>query len=116
MSNIKDNWEKVLSILEKEVTAVSFDLWIKTLEPFEIQDNCLIIIASSETAKERCMSSHSTVLKLAIAESFDDVESFEILFIVLGHLVLNDKNKGLKRLNISANFSKPNFSNCTAGL
>lgn len=79
MSNIKDNWEKVLTILEKEVTAVSFDLWIKTLEPFEIQDNCLIIIASSETAKERCMSSHSTVLKLAIAESFDDVESFEIL-------------------------------------
>lgn len=79
MQNLKENWLKVLDSMEREVTAVSFDLWIKTLEPLEVKDNCLILIASSQTAKERCLSSHATQLKLAIGENFEDVNSFEVL-------------------------------------
>ncbi len=78
MQNLKENWNKLLDLLEKEVTAVSFDLWIKTCEPIEIKNNCLIIGASSETAKKRILELHSNQIKLAIAEAFEDVTSFEI--------------------------------------
>lgn len=78
MQNLKETWLQVLDILEREVTAVSFDLWIKTLDPLEIKNGCLIMVASSEAAKNRCLSIHSNQLKLAIAECFE-VDSFEIL-------------------------------------
>ena len=53
MQNLKENWLKVLDLLEREVTAVSFDLWIKSCEPIELKDDCLVIRANSETAKQR---------------------------------------------------------------
>ncbi|MBQ0017279.1 MAG: chromosomal replication initiator protein DnaA [Clostridiales bacterium] len=79
MQNLRENWTKVLDLLEKEVTAVSFDLWIKSLEPIEVKNSCLVIKASSETAKQRILTMHSQQLKLIIADVFDDVNSFEVL-------------------------------------
>ncbi len=79
MQNLKENWLKVLDLLEREVTAVSFDLWIKTLEPIEIKDDCLFIKASSETAKKRILQMHTDQIKLAIAEVFENISRFEIL-------------------------------------
>ncbi|MGD9901482.1 MAG: chromosomal replication initiator protein DnaA [Spirochaetales bacterium] len=79
MQQEKELWLKVLNILEREVTAVSFDLWIKTLEPLEIKNNQLVLVSSSETAKNQCLKNHSTALRLAIKEVFSDVEGFEIL-------------------------------------
>ena len=79
MQNLKENWSKVLNLLEKEVTAVSFDLWIKTLEPVEIKNDCLIIKASSETAKQRVLNMHSSQIKLVLSEVFDNINCFEIL-------------------------------------
>ena len=79
MTNLKESWKKVLDILEREVTAVSFDLFIKNLEPIEIRNECLYLCAQSETAKTRCLSLHSTSIKLALNQIFTEVKSFEIL-------------------------------------
>jgi chromosomal replication initiator protein len=78
MQNLKENWNQVLDTIGSEVTTVTFDLYIKTLEPLAIKDNCLIILANSETAKKRCMELCSSELKLAIADNFD-VDSFKII-------------------------------------
>ena len=75
----KELWINVLNILEKEVTAVSFDLWIKTLEPIELKQNELILSASSETAKNQCIKNHATSIRLAIKDVFKTVDSFVIL-------------------------------------
>ncbi len=79
MRSLKDNWLDVLNILEKEVTAVSFDLWIKTLDPFEIKDDEVVLIASSQIAKNQCLKNHSESLSRAIEEVFDNISSFKIL-------------------------------------
>ena len=79
MQNIKENWKNVLSIMQSEVTTITFDLWVKTLEPVAIKDNCLIILASSETAKKRCSELCSNELKLAIADAYADVDSYKII-------------------------------------
>ena len=75
----KELWVSVLNILEKEVTAVSFDLWIKTLEPVEIKNNELILMASSETAKNQCLKNHSTSIRLAIKEVYKNLKGFNFL-------------------------------------
>lgn len=79
MQNIKENWKDILSAMQSEVTTITFDLWIKTLEPIAIKDNCLIILASSETAKKRCLELCANSLKLAIADVYSDVESYKII-------------------------------------
>lgn len=79
MTNLDESWKKILDLLEKEVTAVSFDLFIKTLEPIEINNNCLVLAASSENSKTRCLSLHATPIKIAVTQVFDNVNSFEIL-------------------------------------
>lgn len=79
MQNIKESWKQVLDIVSTEVTTVTFDLWIKTLEPLMIKDDCLIILATSEKSKERCNDLCSSQLKLAIAESYENVSSFKII-------------------------------------
>lgn len=78
-TNINEKWSKVLNILETEVTAIFFDLWIKTLEPIKIVDNKLYVMASSIDAKNRCLKLYKTELSIAISDVFEEVESFEIL-------------------------------------
>lgn len=79
MQNIKENWAKVLDIVSNEVTAVTFDLWVKTLEPINVTENCLYLLANSETAKKRADELCASVLKLAIADCFENVECFKII-------------------------------------
>ena len=79
MQNLKENWNAVLNSIANDVTSVTFDLWVKTLEPLTIKDNCLIILASSETAKKRCYELCANQLNLAIADNFEDVQSYKII-------------------------------------
>lgn len=48
-----DQWKKVLNKLENEVTAVTFDLWINTLNPIQYANDELILMAPSVTAKNQ---------------------------------------------------------------
>lgn len=79
MQNMKQSWEQVLDTISTEVTTVTFDLWIKTLEPLMIKDDCLILLANSEMAKKRCNELCANQLKLAIADCYQDVTSFKII-------------------------------------
>ena len=79
MQDIKENWKNVLNLMQSEVTTITFDLWVKTLEPIAIKDNCLIILANSEMAKKRCYELCADVLKLAVADSYNDVNTFKIV-------------------------------------
>ncbi len=78
MENIKDKWNEVLNIMSSEVTTITFDLWVKSLQPLTIKDGCLILLANSESAKKRCMELCESELKLAIADNYE-VDSFKII-------------------------------------
>lgn len=45
MLHAKELWDKMLTALEIEVSAVNFDVWIKTLEPVSIIDGRLVLMA-----------------------------------------------------------------------
>ena len=79
MLGIKETWDKALETLEKEVTAVSFDLWIKTLEPIDFRDGVFYLSATSETAKTRVKKLHSAQINFALKEINPLIENFEVL-------------------------------------
>ncbi|MDD2445565.1 MAG: chromosomal replication initiator protein DnaA [Clostridia bacterium] len=80
MQELNSHWAKVLSKLELKVSTVSFELWIKTIEPIGYKDNkTLILVASSKTAKNQLIKNHSEQLKETIAQVFGDGIDFQIL-------------------------------------
>lgn len=53
---LKEQWAKVLSVLQNQVTAVTFDLWINTLQPVSYLNDELVLLASSTSAKHQAMN------------------------------------------------------------
>lgn len=79
MQELKPKWNLVLNKIESEVTAVSFDLWIKTLEPLDIVDGKLVVLAPTTGAKNQLIKLHSEKLKAAIEEIFETISDFVVL-------------------------------------
>lgn len=79
MQNLTDKWALVLKEIEGEVTAVSFDLWIKNLEPIDITDDKIILFANTQNAKNQVLKLHKEKLIKAITTIFDTVSDFVII-------------------------------------
>ena len=121
MENLKDKWNEVLNVISNEVTTVTFDLWVKTLEPLTIKDGCLILLASSESAKKRCMELCESELKLAIADNYE-VDSFKIItpdekdnFSPIEKQAENVPLEDIKRQNSTTFNSKYTFDSFVVG-
>lgn len=73
-------WEKVVSALEGQVTAVSFDLWIKPIQAvFSDEDNILFLIASGQSAKSQLIKNHKNQIAETVAEVYGEDVSFRII-------------------------------------
>lgn len=48
MDSVKELWNKMLTGLEIEMSAINFDVWVKPLEPVNIIDDKLVLMASNE--------------------------------------------------------------------
>ena len=80
MQEIQELWNKVLNKLEMQVTVVSFDLWIRTIEVIGFRDHkTLILVASSTFAKNQLNKNHKEQLVDAVGAVFGEMITFEIL-------------------------------------
>ncbi len=79
MQKIDETWQEVLKILQNEVTAVSFDLWIKALEPFDVIDRVLYLSITSETAKNRVLKLHKEQIEEALQQVSTEITDFKIM-------------------------------------
>ena len=52
MNVAKEIWQEMIVMLETEVQAISFDLWIKPLEPIDVEDNKLVLKVPTETNRD----------------------------------------------------------------
>ncbi len=78
-NNLLEKWQKVLNTLETQITAITFDLWVKTLTPLDVVDNILYLAATSTDAKKRCLKMCEVQLRLAVVDNFSNVTEYEIL-------------------------------------
>ncbi len=79
MLKLDEIWQKTCIILQHEVTAVSYDLWIKSLEPLDFTDGVLYLSTSSETAKQRVLKLHEDQIKTALTEVEPEIKDFVVL-------------------------------------
>lgn len=66
MKDVKAIWQEMLSILEVEVHALAFDVWIKPLRPVREQDGILVLGAGSAGAAAEVTARYLPAIKRAM--------------------------------------------------
>lgn len=79
MSNIKQVWNGVLKELESEVSAFTFDLWIKTLLPVCIYKERLVLSTETEAHHNICEKRFRETIKKAAQKVFPLIADVEII-------------------------------------
>ncbi len=79
MLKINNVWENALNKLQKEISATSFDLWIKSLEPVDFKEGVFYLSTTSETAKQRIINSHGNAIKEALELQSEEIKDYVVL-------------------------------------
>ena len=77
MDNIKAKWEEILSELTNQVSAISYDMWLKKLEPIDVIEGVFYIKAPNNMTKKICNESYSFLISQAVSKVLK-VDEFEI--------------------------------------
>jgi len=72
-------WQQVLPLLEKEVSILSYDVWIRTLEPLKIVGSKLIVMAVSESGRDFVSSRYLELINRAAMMASDLIEEVQIV-------------------------------------
>ena len=72
-------WAEALIKLQSEVSTISYDLWIKSLEPIDFKNNIFYLSTTSETAKQRLMTLHKGDIYVALTSISDEIKDFVVL-------------------------------------
>ena len=51
--NVQNIWKEALKQIQLEVSTISYDLWINSLEPVDFKDKTFYLSTTCETAKIR---------------------------------------------------------------
>lgn len=81
-SGLLDIWNDSLNLIKTELTEVSFNTWLKTIEPININDNTIILGAPNEFTKGILESRYMNLIKNAVKQI--QGKDYEIKFIIPG--------------------------------
>ncbi|EOC99433.1 chromosomal replication initiator protein DnaA [Caldisalinibacter kiritimatiensis] len=86
--NLEEVWTKALNLIKTELTEVSFNTWLKTIDPISIDDAQIILGAPNEFTKGILEARYLTLIKNAIKQVTN--KSFSIKFVIPGEEVVTD--------------------------
>ena len=84
-SNLESIWNNTLNLIKVELTEVSFNTWLKTIEPISISEDSIILAAPNEFTKGILEGRYLNLIKNAVQQITN--ENFEIQFIIPGEEV-----------------------------
>lgn len=67
-------WDEIMTSLETECSTVSFDVWVKTLQPVCISENKLILLATNSEHKENVNSKLRILIRQVLKQSKPYIE------------------------------------------
>lgn len=73
-------WNKTLDLLQNELTEISFNTWIKTIEPLSLQNNTINLAVPAEFNKGILESRYNALIKNAIKQT--SYKEYTINFVV----------------------------------
>lgn len=122
MKDIDTVWQEMLSILEVEINALGFDVWIKPLRPLKIEDDVLVLAAATSGSKSEVVARYMPLFKAAL-RNVDDAPS-EIMIVAADEEVSAATLEAARQANpepvrresdVSTLNSKYNFENFVVG-
>ncbi len=72
-------WNEALNGLKTQVSSLSYDLWINTLEPIDLIDGTLYLSTTSANAKSRVLSLHGDQIRETLKGITDEIKDFMVL-------------------------------------
>lgn len=101
---LEEIWGNALKLIKNELTEVSFNTWLKTIEPITINDNYIILGAPNEFTKGILEARYLTLIKNAVKQisSID----FEIKFLIPGEDISNDIGQTIINESVESNPSR----------
>ena len=77
---LMEMWQKTLGLLQNELTEISFNTWIKTIEPLSLNNNTINLAVPAEFNKGILESRYQTLIKNAIKQI--TFKEYSINFVV----------------------------------
>ena len=71
-------WAEALKKLEKTVSAVSYEVWVQSLEPVDFKDNVFYLSTTSEQAKNRINGLLKGEIFVALTTVCDNIKDFVV--------------------------------------
>ena len=90
-SDIKDIWQRSLDLIKSELTQISFDTWIKTIEPISIIKNSINFKVPADFYKGMIESRYSILIKNAIKQV--TFKEYDLIF-----LSPNEESESIKEI------------------
>lgn len=90
-TQLNEIWQKTLGLLKNELTEISFNTWIKTIDPLSLTGNTINLAVPAEFNKGILESRYQTLIKNAIKQV--TFKEYEIAFIVPSQENLNKLTK-----------------------
>ena len=115
--DINDIWEKAKKVLEKTVSAISFDVWIATLTPVDLKGNTLVLSTPSISSKKMLLKMHKKEIINALNQVHKAIIDIEVIVGDLKEepIVEEEKEEQPQELS-SSNFNpKYTFDNFVIG-
>ncbi|MBE7028972.1 MAG: chromosomal replication initiator protein DnaA [Clostridia bacterium] len=107
MANITDFWDNLLDMIEeegKQISPLGFNTWVKTIKPFDIIDNKLILSVPLDVNKEMIEKRYFTLIKSAAV--ILDSKISDVLIELEENLVNFKKEEKETIINIDDSFYK----------
>lgn len=79
-SDITEVWEKTLDVIKVELTEVSFNTWLKAIQPISIKDNLVVFSVPDDFTKGILEARYVTLIKNALKQVTS--EYYEIKFLI----------------------------------
>ena len=100
-SSLDNIWNEVLNLIKVELTEVSFNTWLKTIEPISISTNKVILAAPNEFTKGILVGRYLNLIKSALTQVTE--QEFIIQFIIPGEEQSSNIGQSMVQENIDNN-------------
>lgn len=114
-SSLDNIWNEVLNLIKVELTEVSFNTWLKTIEPISISSGKVILAAPNEFTKGILVGRYLNLIKNAFSHVTE--EEFDIQFIIpgeeyslnMGQPIVQETNDNNQRSQLNPKYTFDTF-------
>jgi len=94
--DINGFWQNVLDEIAKELSAVSFDVWIKNLAIEDIKENVVVLSAETKSAKNLILKNYKDIIISCAHKVYSAINQIEIVVKEDDYVEVQDKTSGSK--------------------